>query len=216
MLLSISYAALPRTDALRAWSLRLQGRNGQQRLLEAYTGMGAGLPVEMSRLNNGKCVCRGEIKRHVFYRSKRIEISFPATASEPRCIPCRPCRCLPGVRRLGRGRPHLLRRRAVQRRLARPGLPQVLALGLAQLATQHQAERGGRTAQELIKLLTVMESTDHGPQLCWTVMQSNPPQGRRPDISIWNWSDVTGHDSEDGTTWGDFTVGARTPTGCSP
>ncbi|ROR90909.1 hypothetical protein [Nocardioides aurantiacus] len=61
-------------------------------------------------------------------------------------------------------------------------------------------------AQDLIGSGTVLESPEHGPQLCWAVMQSNPPQGRGPDITNWDWSKVTGHESVDGTTWGDLTV----------
>lgn len=77
MALSISYADLPRSDAFRTWTFHLQGRNGQQRILQAYTGMGSGLPIEMNRLSNGRRVCRGEIKRHIFYGAKRMDISFP-------------------------------------------------------------------------------------------------------------------------------------------
>ena len=77
MSLSVSYADLPRTGALRSWIFRLQGRNGQQRELEVSTGLGAGLPVEMYRVSNGRRVCRGDIKRHIFYGAKRIEVSFP-------------------------------------------------------------------------------------------------------------------------------------------
>lgn len=54
---------------------------------------------------------------------------------------------------------------------------------------------------------TVLESPDHGPQLCLGgVAESYPPQCGGPDIDGWTWEEAEGHESESGTTWGTFTV----------
>lgn len=53
---------------------------------------------------------------------------------------------------------------------------------------------------------TVLESPDHGPQLCLGgVDDSYPPQCGGPDIIGWDWSAVEA-ESASGTTWGTFTV----------
>ena len=53
---------------------------------------------------------------------------------------------------------------------------------------------------------TVLESPDHGPQLCLGgVDESLPPQCGGPDITNWDWSEVES-ESASGTTWGDYTV----------
>jgi len=52
---------------------------------------------------------------------------------------------------------------------------------------------------------TVLESPEHGPQLCHAVAESLPPQCGGPDIIGWDWSAVE-HESVSGTTWGDYLV----------
>ena len=52
---------------------------------------------------------------------------------------------------------------------------------------------------------TVLESPEHGPQLCYAVLESFPPQCGGPDVAGWDWSDVT-HESARGTRWGSYTV----------
>lgn len=53
---------------------------------------------------------------------------------------------------------------------------------------------------------TVLESPDHGPQLCLGgVNESLPPQCGGLDITNWEWSDVDS-ESASGTTWGTYTV----------
>lgn len=53
----------------------------------------------------------------------------------------------------------------------------------------------------------VLESPDHGPQLCLGgVEDSLPPQCGGPDIPNWSWDDVDGFESAGGTTWGGYTV----------
>lgn len=54
---------------------------------------------------------------------------------------------------------------------------------------------------------TVLESPDHGPQLCLGgVAESYPPQCGGPDIVGWDWDAVDGAESASGTTWGSYTV----------
>jgi hypothetical protein len=53
---------------------------------------------------------------------------------------------------------------------------------------------------------TVLESPEHGPQLCLgAVATSLPPQCGGPDIDNWSWDDVEA-ESMSGTTWGYYTV----------
>lgn len=54
---------------------------------------------------------------------------------------------------------------------------------------------------------TVLESPDHGPQLCLGVIaDSYPPQCRGPDVIGWDWDAVEGEESASGTTWGAYRV----------
>jgi len=52
---------------------------------------------------------------------------------------------------------------------------------------------------------TVLESPEHGPQLCHTVMDSYPPQCGGPGVSGWDWSAVA-HESASGTRWGGYVL----------
>lgn len=52
---------------------------------------------------------------------------------------------------------------------------------------------------------TVLESPEHGPQLCHSVEESYPPQCGGPDIVGWDWSAVEA-ESANGTTWGAYTI----------
>ncbi len=52
---------------------------------------------------------------------------------------------------------------------------------------------------------TVLESLQHGPQLCYTVLDSLPPQCEGTDIAGWDWSAVE-HEAANGTRWGEYTV----------
>ena len=54
--------------------------------------------------------------------------------------------------------------------------------------------------------VTVLESPEHGPQLCMSVADSLPPQCGGPDIVGWNWAAVDAEESASGTTWGSFHV----------
>jgi hypothetical protein len=52
---------------------------------------------------------------------------------------------------------------------------------------------------------TVLESPEHGPQLCSVVAASYPPQCGGPDVVDWSW-DGLGAESVNGTTWGSYVV----------
>lgn len=52
---------------------------------------------------------------------------------------------------------------------------------------------------------TVLESPQHGPQLCFAVLDSLPPQCEGTDIAGWDWSAVK-HEAANSTKWGHYTV----------
>lgn len=52
---------------------------------------------------------------------------------------------------------------------------------------------------------TVLESPEHGPQLCHAVATSLPPQCGGPDIEGWDW-DAVEAESAGGTTWGSYVI----------
>ena len=52
---------------------------------------------------------------------------------------------------------------------------------------------------------TVLESPDHGPQLCLgLVATSLPPQCGGPAIVNWDWEEAPSKESANGVTWGDY------------
>ncbi|MGH2591791.1 MAG: hypothetical protein ACRDGW_13485, partial [Actinomycetota bacterium] len=54
---------------------------------------------------------------------------------------------------------------------------------------------------------TILESRDHGPELCLGgVADSYPPQCGGVPIANWDWDLVDGEESASGTTWGNFHV----------
>ncbi|MGW7369936.1 hypothetical protein ACWGI8_42570 [Streptomyces sp. NPDC054841] len=50
---------------------------------------------------------------------------------------------------------------------------------------------------------TVLENSSHGPQLCWAVLTSLPPQCSGPDVVGWTWKSVK-RESRHGTIWGSY------------
>lgn len=60
--------------------------------------------------------------------------------------------------------------------------------------------------QEYRALVTVLENPEHGPQLCFAVAGSYPPQCGGPDIAGWDWEAVDGEESANGVTWIDGAV----------
>ncbi|HSJ43844.1 MAG TPA: hypothetical protein VK923_04075 [Euzebyales bacterium] len=57
--------------------------------------------------------------------------------------------------------------------------------------------------QEYRTRATVLEVGDSGPQLCFAVAESYPPQCSGPEIVGWDWDAVAGEESASGVTWVD-------------
>ena len=58
-----------------------------------------------------------------------------------------------------------------------------------------------------VAAVTVLESPDHGPQLCLGgVAESYPPQCGGIDVDGWSWDGVAGAESASGTTWATVSV----------
>ncbi|MCF6467138.1 hypothetical protein FAF44_01750 [Nonomuraea sp. MG754425] len=51
--------------------------------------------------------------------------------------------------------------------------------------------------------MTVLEGGGHGPQLCYAVMTSDPPQCDGPDVVGLDWAEVA-HESSGGVKWGRY------------
>lgn len=80
----------------------------------------------------------------------------------------------------------------------------LLALVLA--AACGQSDPGQSDSTEYVAAALVLESPDHGPQLCFGANDSLPPQCGGPDILNWSWKKAAGEESANGTTWGDYVV----------
>lgn len=53
---------------------------------------------------------------------------------------------------------------------------------------------------------TVLESADHGPELCVQLAASMPPQCRGLPVVGWDWEAVADEETVGGTTWGGWHV----------
>jgi hypothetical protein len=86
-------------------------------------------------------------------------------------------------------------------------LAAVSALALAGCAESDQQPSSDVTADDRRYRVsaTVLESPEHGPQLCDAVAESYPPQCGGPDVVGWDWSEVEA-ESAAGTTWGYYTL----------
>jgi hypothetical protein len=81
---------------------------------------------------------------------------------------------------------------------ATPGAaPSPLAVPTSAAPTRDPAQRYTVTG-------AVLESPDHGPQLCHVMADSLPPQCGGPDVVPWDWAEVAGEESRGGTTWGTY------------
>jgi hypothetical protein len=56
--------------------------------------------------------------------------------------------------------------------------------------------------------VTVLEDASHGPQMCFNVATSLPPQCGGIDLVGWSWDDVE-HEAAQGTRWGSYRVTGR-------
>jgi hypothetical protein len=93
------------------------------------------------------------------------------------------------------------------RRLAALLVVSLLVAGCSDDEPVAVGTRGDPVGGPLTGTATVLESPEHGPQLCLGgVADSLPPQCGGPDIVGWDWDDATGEESANGTTWGDYTV----------
>jgi hypothetical protein len=52
--------------------------------------------------------------------------------------------------------------------------------------------------------ISVLESPEHGPQLCTAMAESYPPQCGGPDVVGWSWDAADGEEPRRGTTWGAY------------
>lgn len=81
------------------------------------------------------------------------------------------------------------------------------AAGCGDTSSTTAAETPDDPGQRYKATATVLESPDHGPQLCLGgIASSLPPQCGGPDIIGWDWDDVDGFETLSGTTWGSYTV----------
>lgn len=85
-------------------------------------------------------------------------------------------------------------------------MPLVLAIVAACGSDPSGGDRPSASGTEYVTLATVLESPDHGPQLCHGVAESMPPQCGGPDIAGWSWDAVDDEASARGTTWGEYAV----------
>jgi hypothetical protein len=91
----------------------------------------------------------------------------------------------------------------------RARIPYLLAPALVAgcAAQQPAAPPAAGIGTEYAVTTTVLESPDHGPQLCLGgVAESYPPQCGGPDVVGLDWGEVDGEESANGTTWGTFSL----------
>lgn len=81
-----------------------------------------------------------------------------------------------------------------------------LASGCAAAPAAPGSAPSASAGQRFAVTATVLESPDHGPQLCHAVAESYPPQCGGPDVLGWDWQQVDGEESAGGTTWGEYRV----------
>lgn len=84
----------------------------------------------------------------------------------------------------------------------------LLTLALAACGDEEPTTVAGEPSdQRYTASATVLESPDHGPQLCLGgVQESYPPQCGGPDIVGWDWAEVDTKESASGTTWATVSV----------
>lgn len=87
----------------------------------------------------------------------------------------------------------------------------VLGCGTEQASEPGEGTNASNTTEqretEYTATATVLESAEHGPQLCLGgVNDSYPPQCSGPDLVGWNWDAVKGDETAGGSTWGSYTV----------
>lgn len=77
----------------------------------------------------------------------------------------------------------------------------LLLLGPAACGSPAEPEAPAPQLYETVS--TVLESPDHGPELCLSgIQQSYPPQCGGVPVASWDWAAADGVESANGTTWG--------------
>jgi hypothetical protein len=85
--------------------------------------------------------------------------------------------------------------------------PVLGAIALAILASSGGADTWAAGSSALLHgSFTVLESTEHGPELCGSIRESLPPQCNGLPVRNWHWTAVQGAESLNGTTWGTWHV----------
>ncbi|NRQ35237.1 hypothetical protein HII36_25920 [Nonomuraea sp. NN258] len=79
----------------------------------------------------------------------------------------------------------------------------VLALAAALTTVSSSSAAPAAAPARYTASLTVLESPEHGPQLCVGVQFSDPPQCTGLDVAGWDWSAVR-HEAREGVRWGDY------------
>lgn len=75
------------------------------------------------------------------------------------------------------------------------------------MTTNTASAPGPEEVQRYTVTTMVLESPDHGPQLCLGgVLESYPPQCGGPDVVGFDWADVDDEESARGTTWGNYAL----------
>jgi hypothetical protein len=70
-------------------------------------------------------------------------------------------------------------------------------------AGRSPAQTAGAQPRRYQTTATVLESREHGPELCMgIVLTSSPPQCGGVPITNWRWDQVEDHQAAAGTTWG--------------
>ncbi len=80
------------------------------------------------------------------------------------------------------------------------------ACGESTNAPPEDVEASGGEAVRYEGSFTVLESPSHGPELCANLATSLPPQCGGLPVRNWDWDEVDGEDSRNGTTWGAWHV----------
>ncbi len=77
------------------------------------------------------------------------------------------------------------------------------ALGSGEAATHEQGQPAPREYQAL--WVSVLDNGVDGPQLCYAMKTSLPPQCGGPAVNGWDWSKVE-HEEANGVRWGDYNL----------
>jgi hypothetical protein len=90
---------------------------------------------------------------------------------------------------------------------ARSWVLAVTCLALTACGDEPAGTSSDPAADRYTTTATVIEAPGHGPRLCWSVMESHPPQcGYGIEVVGWDWTLLDGSEAAEGTTWGTYVV----------